>query len=198
VKRLALGVLLTLALTGCLTGCGKVYISLGPDSPPQPLSCVVSPDRMSSLIVLMAQSVPMASQLPCLNSLPADWALGRYDVRDGHAQVLISYLPQENEQVTLDLVGSCDLNGAVESSNDQPGIRRYDRTIRSGSRYADERYFVYPDACTVLHFDLRGTGSEARANEIASVLRFTSRVELDRKVREFSGGRVQLDPEGTR
>jgi len=77
-----------------------------------------------------------------------------------------------------------------------PGTRRYNRDLVRAGHYANEIYFVYEGACTVLRFDMAATGAELRGAEFAGALGFVAREELDRQIRAATDDRLTLDPAG--
>ena len=96
----------------------------------------------------------------------------------------------------LEMRPSCDTHDAKEVSSQHPGTRRYNRDVVRAGRYANEIYFVYEGACTVLRFDLAATGAELRGAEFAGALGFVFRDELDRQIRAATDDRLTLDPAG--
>jgi hypothetical protein len=93
---------------------------------------------------------------------------------------------------------TCDRDGASETATDQPGTRRFDQRIRTGSSYRDRRFYLLPGACVTYEFGLTGTGAEKAADEISRAIGFVSRDQLADQVRSYSGGLLQLDPERPR
>jgi hypothetical protein len=45
------------------------------------------------------------------------------------------------------LTSTCDRGAASETATDQPGTRRFDERIRTGSSYRDRRFYLLPGAC---------------------------------------------------
>jgi hypothetical protein len=83
---------------------------------------------------------------------------------------------------------------ASEAATDQPGTRRFDQRIRTGSTFRDRRFYLLPGACVTYEFKLTGTGAEEAAGDISRALGFVGRDQLADQVRSYSGGRLQLDP----
>lgn len=190
-RRAALAVALALTLGGC----GDVYIgSDKPESVLGALQCTTGKRLISGALVLIAQSVPSASAIPCLDHAPPDWIMQEFDVSDRRGRVVLGYEPQQDQRLTVDVVPLCDPAGGTEVPSGVAGVRRFDRAVRSGSSVADQRYYVYPDACTILRFQLSGAVSGPLAADIGEAFSFVTRDEIDRRVRELSGGRLHLDP----
>lgn len=190
--RLALITALLLA-TG---GCGNVYIGPdGPDPATRPLRCQQPPDEPSGMQVLLAQSVPTASAIPCLNDDITDWLMAVFEVVNGTARIVFTHrYGRDDDTATLDFAADCDLGSAREVSSRFDGMRRYDRPGTSGVRYTDRIYYVAPGACTSLRFDLSGAGADLRGAEISGVLGFVPRATLDRQIKAASDGHLHLDP----
>ena len=92
----------------------------------------------------------------------------------------------------------CDPGAASETATDQPGTRRFDERIRTGSSYRDRRFYLLPGACVMYEFKLTGTGAEEAAEDISRAIGYVSRDQLADQVRRYSGGLLQLDPERPR
>ena len=161
--------------------------------PLQVLPCTPSEDRLDKRMVLMAQSVPTASAVPCLRAELDDWFLDDIDSWDGRTNIEFSRLIDQ-VALEIDLTQTCDRGAARETATDQPGTRRFDDRIRTGSSYLDRRFYLLPGACMTYKFALTGTGVEAAAAEIAGAIGLVGRDQLADQVRRYSGGRLGLGP----
>jgi hypothetical protein len=166
-------------------------------NPVRILPCTPSEDRLDKQMVLMAQSVPTASAVPCVRTELDDWFLDDVDSWDGHTNIEFSRLIDQ-VALEIDLTPTCDRGAASETATDQPGTRRFDERIRTGGSYLDRRFYLLPGACMAYTFALTGTGTEAAADEISGAIGLVSRDRLADQVRSYSGGRLQLDPERPR
>jgi hypothetical protein len=158
------------------------------------MPCTPSDDQLDERMVLMAQSVPTASAVPCMRAELADWFLDDLDSWDGRTRILFSRLIDE-PALTIELTRACDRGGASETATDQPGTRRFDQRIRTGTSYRDRRFYLLPGACVTYEFELTGAGAAEAAGEISGAIGFVSRDQLAGQVRRYSGGRLRLDPE---
>lgn len=189
--RLALITVLLLA-TG---GCGGVYIGPdGPDPATRPLRCQQPADEPSGMQVLLAQSVPTASAVPCLTGDITDWLVAVFEVGNGRARIGFTHrYGRDDDTAVVELTAGCDVGAAREVSSRFDGMRRYDRPGDRGNRYTDRIFYVSPGACTALRFNLSGAGADLRGAEIAGVLGFVARADLDRQIRAASDGHLHLD-----
>jgi hypothetical protein len=166
-------------------------------NPVRVLPCTPSEDRLDKRMVLMAQSVPTASAVPCMGAELDDWFLDDLDSWDGRTRIEFSRLIDEFA-LRIFLTRTCDRGRASETATDQPGTRRFDQRIRTGSSYRDRRFYLLPGACVTYEFQLTGTGAEEAAEDISSAIGFVSRDQLADQVRRYSEGRLQLDPKRPR
>ena len=193
--RRARGVLAAV-LGGCLlaVGCTGGF-QVGP--PPGLPDCGTPAGAVSDPVVLIAQSVPTAQQVPCLRSLPVGWRFKRLDARSGRTQVLLASSDRDGEHdVTVVLTGGCDLSGAAETCSDQPSARRYDRVLPADNGHRGERYYVFPGGCITYRYDLRGRAGAETVAAVAAGVAFVSRSTVAATVRQRSHGRLTLDPGG--
>jgi len=173
-------------------------LGLGPScSEPDRVGVALAPDRtgIDNTVVLMAQAVPTASSLPCLDGdLPAGWFLSDMKIRDGSARFWLGSALEGEKAVLVQVTASCDVRGATEVPSEQAGMRQYERVSRLQGGYAGKRHYVYPGGCTTYEFDLRG---ESRAQPLAAIsqaLGFISRDVVRQQVRDRTDGRLELDP----
>jgi hypothetical protein len=79
---------------------------------------------------LMAQSVPSASLVPCLGSLPAGWSVGLVTVNNGRSVIRLNHDRAGADALEVRLTAGCDTRGATEVMSNQPQVRRYQRIER--------------------------------------------------------------------
>lgn len=181
--RLALVTALLLA-TG---GCGGVYLGPdGADPATRPLRCQQPPDQPSGMHVLLAQSVPTASAVPCLTRDVPDWLVTVFEAVDGRARIdLTDRYGRDGGSVVIEVVPACDVGTARETESGSDGVRRYDGNGRV--------VFVYDGGCTTVRNGLTGARADLRAAEIPDAIGFVTREHLDQQIRTASDGHLHLD-----
>jgi hypothetical protein len=190
-----LAVLVAVTLAAVVGGCGNVYIGTdGPDPATDPMRCRQPSDEPSGMQILLAQSVPTATAVPCLRAETGDWVMTKFEVSDGLGRIELSHRYGDEDTATIDLTASCDVRDAEEISSQFGGMRKYARELTDAGRYANETYYVYPGGCTWLRFRLSGSGAGLRSAEIGGALGFLSRDQLDRQIRDASDDHLHLDP----
>ncbi|HKE52353.1 MAG TPA: hypothetical protein VKE25_12670 [Actinomycetes bacterium] len=176
------------ALVVALAGC-----SVDVDTSGMP-GCAPPANGLNSTLVLIAQSVPTASQLPCVRAVPVGWEFGDLRAGNGGAKFQLIASREQSQEVVVELRDECDVSGATKLSSQNPGIRRFERITESGSAYVGERYYVYEGGCTTYRFDLPGPDGGQTLNTVAGSLGFVSRQTLSQQVHDHSDGRLELDP----
>jgi hypothetical protein len=155
------------------------------------------------LLILMAQAVPSASQVPCVDpaNLTADWTVSDVFVRNGRARfALDSDLGPGYHAVVVVLERTCTFGKVTRVPSDHPGLQRYQEIteIQSGRRFRGAIHYLFRGGCVTYELDFRG-GAQARPlGDVVLALGFVSRDAIAAAVREYSDGRVSLDPPGGR
>jgi tRNA A-37 threonylcarbamoyl transferase component Bud32/membrane-associated phospholipid phosphatase len=142
-------------------------------------------------LLLMAQSVPTASLVPCVANLPAGWSLG--DTVVGNDRSRFTLNSDRGGVLVVDLTASCDLTGAAEVTSERPGARRYLRLERNAAGVAMTRAYTFPGGCVTQHLVAPAASQQQLANEASFALGFTTRDALAAAVRRDSDGRLELD-----
>jgi tRNA A-37 threonylcarbamoyl transferase component Bud32 len=60
---------------------------------------------------LLAQSVPSASLVPCVGSLPVGWSFGEVDVNDGRSVISLNHDRAGTDVLVVQLTAACDTRG---------------------------------------------------------------------------------------
>jgi hypothetical protein len=143
---------------------------------------------------LMAQAVPSATLVPCLQVAPPGWTLNDVKAGSGFASIVFDIdRPQQVAAVTVELLPSCDLAGATEVSSEQPGARRYIRIDRAAAPDRVIRSYAFQGGCITERFT-SADSPEDLASQASTAFGFVTRAQLARDLGRRSGGRLHLDP----
>jgi tRNA A-37 threonylcarbamoyl transferase component Bud32 len=144
---------------------------------------------------LMAQSVPSASLIPCLQFASVDWTVAKVAVNNGRSVITLDHDRAGKAAMVVRLSASCDLAGATEVTSEQSGARRYLRVDRNSTEFSATRAYTFPGGCVTQRF--RGAGPSAlRLRDTASTeFGFITREQLRQALSQRSHGRLELDPE---
>ena len=143
--------------------------------------------EMSDQLLLMAQSVPSASLLPCIETLPIGWSFGALDVIDGRTRLFLDSDRGGLGALDVTLTPRCDLGGASQVPSDEAGARRFERVVLRQNRYAGSRFYLFDGGCVIYNFDFSGSGRTALADEASVALSFIARETLDSELEKKVG-----------
>ena len=186
-----MGVLTPLA-AAILAGCG----SDGPNSAiTDPPLCSDGDEGAGNGVLLMAQSVPSATWVPCIGTaLPLGWNFHHLEADNGAARFWLDSDRDGQKAVEVRLTASCDTAGSTEIPSDRAGMRRLERVGRMSPTYAGTRYYLFDGGCLTVVFSL-DSDSPGEALALSSqAVGVVSRADLREQVRATSGGRLDLDP----
>jgi tRNA A-37 threonylcarbamoyl transferase component Bud32/membrane-associated phospholipid phosphatase len=169
-------------LLGNLPGAGLI-------SPPQATHADLSsltraPECREILdpVLLVAQSVKGASQIPCLRAMPVGWTFRAVDVEDTSSRFYLDYDRPGVHELTAIFKASCDTSGSSpvpSGPTDSPSAERYERVLRIEDQYVGTRYYVFNGGCLQLDFEFHGSGRTALADQAAGTFGFLPRSNLD-------------------
>lgn len=151
-------------------GCGTVPSQAMPTCPPA---------GSGDTLILVAQAVPSATLIPCIEEFPAGWSFGGENIESGRAEFWL-YSDRAGERaVTVTLTRACDVDDAVEvpPESDELGTRRYEEPRSLPPVFTGNRYYVFPGGCITYRFAFGRGGSFSLAVEATAALGFFSREE---------------------
>jgi tRNA A-37 threonylcarbamoyl transferase component Bud32 len=143
---------------------------------------------------LMAQSVPSASLIPCLQLVPVDWTVAKVAVNNGRSVITLDHDRGAKAAMVVRLSASCDLAGATEVTSEQPGARRYLRVDPNSTEFSATRAYTFPGGCITHRFRAAGPSALRLSDTASTEFGFISREELRRALSQRSHGRLELDP----
>ena len=173
-----------------LSGCAAERTSVSRQVP----ACSVDDGQAADGVVLMAQSVPSATWVPCVEGVPLGWGFGGLDARSGSARFWLDSDRDGRRAIEVRLEEACDTTGATEIPTDREGLRRLERVTQVTPEFHGRRFYLFEGGCLTVVFTLAG---EYRGEPLALATQgvgVVSRAELAAQVREESGGRLDLDP----
>jgi tRNA A-37 threonylcarbamoyl transferase component Bud32 len=143
---------------------------------------------------LMAQSVPSASLIPCLQLVPVDWKVAEVAVNNGRSVITLDHDRGARAAMVVRLTAACDLTGATEVASEQPGARRYLRVDPNSTELSATRAYTFPGGCVTQRFSAAGPGALRLSDTASSEFGFITREELRQALSLRSHGRLELDP----
>ena len=150
----------------------------------------------TAVLILMAQAVPTASQLPCVELLPAGWTVSDVFVRNGRVRFSLNSDRVGMHAVQVVFQQFCTLGNVTRVPSDHPGTRRYQEviSIEPGRRYQGAVHYLFPGGCVTYRLDFRSDEQARPLGEVLLALGFVPRDALRQTLDDFSGGKLPLDP----
>jgi tRNA A-37 threonylcarbamoyl transferase component Bud32/membrane-associated phospholipid phosphatase len=143
---------------------------------------------------LLAQSVPSASLVPCVGSLPPGWSVGEVTVNKGRSVIPLNHDRAGTGVLVVRLTAGCDTRGAVPVSSNQPQVRSYQRTQSLTPTLSVTRLDRFPGGCVTAQAAVPAANRAEVASQLATLVGYTTRQALQQALDQRSGGRLQLDP----
>jgi tRNA A-37 threonylcarbamoyl transferase component Bud32 len=147
---------------------------------------------------LEAQSVPSASMVPCVRSLPVGWSVAQVAVNSGRSVLTLDHDRAGDAAMVARLTAACDPSGAVEGPSPASGVRHLQRIESSTGAFTAIWYDQFPGGCVTTRLHLMTDPNGEFAAQAPQVLGFTTRQALQQALSQRSHGRLQLDPEAAR
>lgn len=135
----------------------------------------------SALIV--AQSVPTATYVPCLDPLPEGWTVATVKVTQAGSVVVFDSDRAGNHAAELRFEADCDLSGTVSAPSDLPSARRFERIESLRPVFRAQRFYTVDGACVTWRFELGNDVSAAESVAVADALRLISRQAINDDLR---------------
>jgi tRNA A-37 threonylcarbamoyl transferase component Bud32 len=143
---------------------------------------------------LMAQSVPSASLVPCMQLVPIGWSVADVTVNEGRSVITLDHDRAGAQAAVVRLTAVCDTTGTTEVPARRPGTRRYARVARDADEFSATLHDRFPGGCVTYRLRSPSDLKDVVAGQVPLLFGFTSRQALRRALQERSGGRLHLDP----
>lgn len=135
---------------------------------------------------LIAQSVPSASYLPCIVTMPAGWRSSSLTVRAGATTFSLVSDRAQGRAVDISFRRTCAAAGATPIPPRTTGGRSLLRLRSIEPRYAGTMFDVFPGGCVTYRFDFSRDSHIALMADMEQAVGFVSRdalrLELHRRL----------------
>ena len=176
IRRTSLAaVLLLVPLAGCTAG----------DTGQTPLCTNID----DSVFVLLAQSVPSATQLPCVSDFPAGWSFGGSNISSGLGRFWLDSDRGGIHAVEVSLRSSCDTTDAIEErpAPDEAATRVFVRPDSLTPSFTGVRFLRFKGGCIAYTFRFVSGASSTLAIEAVEALSLLPRATVVTSVQEEAG-----------
>lgn len=151
-------------------------------------------DPETDTLVVLAQSVPEADLVPCVASMPPGWEFDDLTVTQEGATMLLSSDRGGDGALSVHYTRGCRTEGATQIPSDEAGAERYERVRSVSPTYSGVRYYTFPGGCVRYDVEFDTARVSGLLNEASLMMGFTTRSELNRRVRAATGGDVTDAP----
>jgi hypothetical protein len=185
------GLLLAASLLLLLAGCVRPVVL---DS--EVVACHQGEDgNPANGVVLLAQSVPTATWVPCLEVIPLGWDVSGLEATDEEGRFWLDSNRDGVRAVEIRLDERCDTTGATEIPSDREGMQRWERVVQVTPEYVGTRFYVFDGGCISVLFRLAGENRAEPLGFATSGLGAVPRDAVRAAVDEQTDGRLELDPD---
>jgi hypothetical protein len=141
------------------------------------------------VMILMAQAVPAASAVPCIDGLPAGWVVGGATVRnaDAHFWIDSDRVGERAVDVTLAPAARCTGDIGNEVPSEVPGMRRFEQREQQSPLLRHTRTYLSDGACVTYRFAFDGEVTASAMSALDLALGFQPRSELVAEVDRTTG-----------
>ncbi|MGZ8572040.1 MAG: hypothetical protein ACXWW5_07435, partial [Actinomycetota bacterium] len=142
-----------------------------------------------SFFVLLAQSVPSATELPCVAEFPAGWTFGGSAISRGLARFWLDSDRGGLHAVEVSLRATCDTAGAVEEepAPDEAGTRVFARPDSLKPSFTGTRFLLFEGGCIGYTFHFGSGAPSTLAIEAVEALSMVPRATVVAEVRKDPG-----------
>ena len=134
--------------------------------------------------LIVAQSVPTAELVPCLDTLPAGWEIDSVKIDQDGTTIRLDSDRAGAGAAILRYRSTCDREEAAAVTSDQDGVDRFQTRDRDRAGYHARRYYVFAGGCVWWDFDLAEDALVTLAIELESILLLYTRDVLNDDIRE--------------
>jgi tRNA A-37 threonylcarbamoyl transferase component Bud32/membrane-associated phospholipid phosphatase len=165
-----------------------VFVSATAFKPPGNIGAFAPECGTGHSIILTAQAVPSAALVPCLAALPAGWVVEHSAaIASGHATFWLDSDQAGTQALAVTLSATCDVADARQVRSDQPGTRRFDRSLSHPPQFAELRFYTFPGGCVSYRFNFDPAAYPLLAADATSAVDFMPRASLVDHVKSTEG-----------
>ena len=178
--RQPVAIAVTALLGALLTGCAANNVG--------PPMCRTEGDLPARILV--AQSIPEASLLPCIEVFPAGWNFGGMTVARGETVFTLDNDRGGTDALRVTMTPDCEVGDArpQRPQGDEIGTTKYVRPVEiDGQVLPGTLYYRYPGACVIVEYRLLPGAPSSLFAEGGTALSFVPRPEVAAQVQDRVG-----------
>ena len=145
----------------------------------------------SQRLAIVAQSVPGAAYVPCIDELPPGWSFESFEVDDDGTTFSLRS-DRSDAPVDVALSPRCDIGSASPVAARDEGVRTYQAADSISPHYAGRFYDVFPRGCVTYEFDFERGPHVALVDDLLRAVQLYPRRQLRQELEDELG--LTLDP----
>lgn len=134
--------------------------------------------------LIVAQAVPTATQVPCLDPLPRGWSAASTSVDQDRAVITLDSDRAGDEAAVLRFESTCDTTNAVSAPSEFRDTERYDLIEQLEPNFRARRYYVFAGGCVTWVFSFDGDAPTSASIAVGDSLDLLSRDALNELLSE--------------
>jgi hypothetical protein len=179
-------VLITLAMLAVFAV--AIPNGIGVFLPVQNLAVTEPPEcGTGNTMILMAQSVPGATLLPCIKGLPSGWRLGQTFIRTGQTDFRLDSDLAGSPAVLVTLRPRCDVSAGLPIPSDEADTSRYENPQTLRPSFRGVRTYVFDGGCVTYRFTFTHDQPSTLVFDVDAALTFEPRAQLVAHLRRTEG-----------
>jgi hypothetical protein len=163
----------SLALTGCSQALPHSSVRL---------FCVPPRDSVESGVVLMAQAVPGARFVPCVDVYPAGWTLASFDARSGKVVMTFDSDRAGLAALTVTFAGTCHPQGTTKLSDEVGVTILREKVLGLKPNYKVNRYYRFPGGCMMFALNFRNGTDPTLTTDPSVMVHLIERTKIEAQV----------------
>ena len=138
------------------------------------------------ILVLEAQAVPSATQLPCVSELPVGWMYSGFEIKDGSARFWLDNDRAGLHAVEVTLTPSCDVSAAVavDPDPDEASAKVFQEPTSLPPGFSGIRFLVFSGGCVSYRYSFGADAPASLTLEAQQALSLVGRGPIVDKVRK--------------
>lgn len=141
-----------------------------------------SGDRTSALIV--AQSVPTATEIPCLDELPSGWEVETIRIVEDGSTLEFASDRAGSDAATLHFAEFCEIGTAISTRSEYPRVERFEEIISVSPAFVAKRIYRFEGGCFWWEFRFDEGAPAGLSIELGNALTVISREAVNDNLRE--------------
>ncbi len=134
--------------------------------------------------LIVAQSVPTASQVPCLDPLPHGWDIETVAIDESGTVITFNSNRAGTIAARLRFTETCDIGDAVSTPSDHPDTERFEHIERIDPSFLATRTYRFDGGCVQWDFEFDQGAPSALSIQLGNSMHLMERSELQRILAE--------------